>query len=245
MHIATMEEIGSAIGVSKQMIKKYVDRKYLIRNKKKKIDIDNPHNLQFLMSKGANMAVFGVEIVQKEVEKPIKSAPNKHNKHEKKDKKQPIQPTKPVPRKKINLDGDEIDKNELELLDLDPIFEADLRYKFANIKAKQKDSELKTLRVEEARGKLIPRDLAERYVTDTIGQFVQTLVSTPVSLVDQIFSIVLTDKENKREELISLLQDKYAAELTKAAETGYKKYMRQLKEMLKEIERSSKDTTSN
>ena len=216
--IATLQKIGLSIGVSKQAAMKYIKKGRLRKNNKGKIDVEDPYNKEFLESKNADFSVFGLKNTPKPNKKQQKTI-------EKEEKRVKIEYNDSIPAPK----------------DLNPLVKLDLKLKLENIKAKERDSELKKLRIEEARGKLIPRDLAEKYVTDTIGQFSQTLVSAPFALVDQILSIALTDSESKREDIIALLQKKYTSEIKKAAETGYKKYMRQLKERLQEVERSGED----
>lgn len=145
---------------------------------------------------------------------------------------------------KIRIETEESEKEETQPKERTGAImqKLDLQVKLQNLKSKQAETELKTIKIEELRGKLIPRDLVERYVSDTIGAFSQALVSIPFALVDNIFSIILTEGDRKREDLISLLQDKYSKEMLKAAERGYKKFMRDLQDRIQEEEKLAKES---
>lgn len=211
MKIASFQQIADSLGISKQAVySQYVKKGYLAKNKFGKIDIDNADNRLFLESKGADFSVFYADKKQKVIQKPVEM------------------PKKPD---KTPAKGSRFETNT----ELSPQLKLDLKIKLQTLKSKEADTVLKTLKIEELRGKLIPRDLAERYVADTIGAFSQSLISLPFAVVDNIFSI-MTESTKKREDLITLLQEKYTKEMSKAAERGYKKFKRDLKERIQEQE---------
>ena len=135
-NIASLQKLGDSLGVTKQAIDKlFVKKGFLRQNKKGKIDIDDPYNLEFLQSKGADFSVFGIQEPVKTEEKP------------KIEKVQKIKVTEPKPDKIVPARKEsENNLNELEK-----------RLKIENIKSKQKDSELKALKIKELQKELIPK----------------------------------------------------------------------------------------
>lgn len=211
MKIVSFQQIADSLGISKQAVdNQYVKKGYLAKNKFGKIDIDNADNRLFLESKGADFSVFYADKEQKVIQKPVE-VPSKPDK---------------TPAKNSRFETN----NELS-----PSQKLDLKIKLQSLKAKEADTHLKKIKIEELQGKLIPRDLAERYIADTIGAFSQSLISLPFAVVDNIFSI-MTESTKKREDLITLLQEKYTKEMSRAAERGYKKFKRDLKERIQEQE---------
>lgn len=211
MKIVSFQQIADSLGISKQAVdNQYVKKGYLAKNKFGKIDIDNADNRLFLESKGADFSVFYADKEQKVIQKPVE-VPSKPDK---------------TPAKSSRFETN----NELS-----PLQKLDLKIKLQSLKAKEADTHLKKIKIEELQGKLIPRDLAERYIAETIGAFSQSLISLPFAVVDNIFSI-MTESTKKREDLITLLQEKYTKEMSKAAERGYKKFKRDLKERIQEQE---------
>ncbi len=211
MKIASFQQIADSLGISKQAVdNQYVKKGYLAKNKFGKIDIDNADNRLFLESKGADFSVFYADKEQKVIQKPVEM------------------PKKPD---KTPAKGSRFETNS----ELSPQLKLDLKIKLQTLKSKEADTHLKKIKIEELQGKLIPRDLAERYIADTIGAFSQSLISLPFAVVDNIFSI-MTESPKKREDLITLLQEKYTKEMSKAAERGYKKFKREYKERIQEQE---------
>jgi len=233
LKFATLRLIGRSLGVSHVSILKYVKNHYLV-SIDGKIDIENPQNKQFLESKGADFSVFDgsspvkkQEKIQKPVKKPLKPAKTEHKSIKKEDIKPEIIP--------------EIVEKKKPVKEKQSLLELEIELKMANLKAREKDSELKTIKIEELRGKLIERQLAEQYISDTVGAFTQALVNIPFAVVDQIINIIDTDSNKKREDVIALLQTKYVKEIEKASERGYNRYIRELKDRLREAEQAEKE----
>lgn len=217
-----MEQIGKSLnGISKVAVFKIIGKGFLQKNSDGKIDIDDPVNKQYLESRRADFSVFD-EIVEPKKRK-VKQKPAKKESKPRKERQQSIKKETEY-SEKTPIQTQKTDKNS----DKQSLYELELKIKQETVLAKEADTVLKTLKIEELRGKLIPRDLAERYVADTIGAFSQSLISLPFAVVDNIFSI-MTESTKKREDLITLLQEKYTKEMSKAAERGYKKFKRDLK----------------
>jgi len=229
LKIVTMEQIGRSLnGISKVAVFKIIGKGFLQKNSDGKIDIDDQVNKQYLESRHADFAIFD-EIIEpkkrKVKQKPVKKELKPRKKQQESIKKEtPEKQKQPIQEQKPTRNPDK-----------ESLYELELKIKQETVLAKKADTVLKTLKIEELRGKLIPRDLAERYIADTIGAFSQSLISLPFAVVDNIFSI-MTESPKKREDLITLLQEKYTKEMSKAAERGYKKFKRDLKERIQEQE---------
>lgn len=216
--IVTQQQIAEALGISQQMVGKYLNQNKIKRKKNGKIDASDPHNLEFFESKGVNIGVLGVVNSTKLIQKPVQTVSEPRKKEQ-------------TPFKSETTGGDHFSI----------VRKLDLQLKIANIKAKESERELKALKIEELRAKLIPKDLVEIYIGDTIGTFSQAMIHIPFSIVDQIISITETDPPDKREQIVKLQQEKYLKELKKAAETGRKKFIRHLQTQIKEAEQVEKE----
>ena len=193
MKVRTMQEIGEALGVSKQMIYKYIKKGFLKKNRQNKIDVDDKYNRQFIVSK---LAGRPTNLFTKYQDKPA-------TKNE----------------KVVESEGKE-----------NVILKLDLQLKLETLKNKQKDNELKQMKIQEQQGILIQKDLVEKLLFDTVGQVVQNLMVIPQTITDQIFSLI--EEDNSREKVVSLLQKKYTEETKKIIENGYNKFKTEVKKRM-------------
>ena len=216
--IATFQQIADSLGISKQAVdKQFVRKQYLVKNKHGKIDIDDPGNRDFLESKGADFSVFGVSNIQKVIQKPDKM-PEK-----------PVKTQDNIPQKKTIT----------ERIKEDPRLQLDFKLKMENIKAKQLESEIKKIKIEEQNGRLVSRSLAEKLINDSLGSIVQSFLTIPSSVIDMIFTIYNNHPEDRRERAEHLLIEKYTKEAKKIisrAQTQFRKNMKEQQEAEKDEE---------
>jgi hypothetical protein len=207
-----------------------VKRKFLIQNKKKQIDLDNPVNYEFLQSKGADFSVFGIvdsgtkalkkqELKQKPVEKPLKQSKTEQKSIKKETQEQEEPPD-------INS------KNHMRRLELDS------QLKIENIKSKQKETEYKTLKIREMQRELIPRKIVDQLIGDFFGRFNEMLLNKPKGIVGDIKAEV---KDGTDQTLIRLLQKTYMRENEKLLQNAKKRYIDGIDEQIKELEDESEN----
>jgi hypothetical protein len=207
MNIISMRQIGELLGISKQAVSKHIKPDKLIQENGK-IDLDNPQNQFYLESKGVDLSVFGV----------------------KKQKKQ-------APAMKKNDDPEE-EKEEIERTPQARVFaKLELQIKLENIRSKQKDSELKTLKIQEMKGILIPRKIVDQLIGDFFGRFNEMLLIKPKGIIGDIKAEV---KDGTDQTLISYLQKAYMIELEKLLQNAKKRYLDAIENQIKEIKEDGK-----
>lgn len=207
MNIITMRQIGELLGISKQAVSKHIRPDKLIQEKGK-IDLDNPQNQFYLESKGVDLSVFGI----------------------KKQKKQ-------IPAITKNEDLEE-EKEETERTPQARVFaKLELQIKLENIRSKQKDSELKTLKIQEMKGVLIPRKMVDQLIGDFFGRFNEMLLIKPKGIIGDIKAEV---KDGTDQTLISYLQKVYMIELEKLLQNAKKRYLDAIENQIKEIKEDGK-----
>ena len=207
--IVSLSKLGEALGISKQAVAK-VHGKYLIKNDKGKIEIDNPINKRYLESKGIVLSQFGVKI------RKVKQTP-------------PETLSKPP-------EFEHIDPETETLPVQTTLAKLDIQLKLESIKSKRATTELNKLKIEEANGKLIGRDIAEKLINDSVGAIIQSFITLPSSVVDIILSIYEANPDNRREKIVQLLQDRYTKESKKIVETAQRKYMKEIEDQMKRAE---------
>jgi len=216
--IATYQQIADSLGISKQAVDKlFVKKGYLVKDNKGKIDIDNPENRYFLESKGADFSFFGTKTqpeTQKVIQKPVEM------------------PSKPA---KIQQKTEESD-GFVNKYQGSPQQKLDMKLKFESIKAKQLESELKKLKIQEQLGRLIDRSLCEKLINDSLGAIVQAFITLPSSVVDMIFTIYENHPTDRREQIIKLLQEKYTKESKKIIDRAFQKHRKAVKEQIEQAE---------
>lgn len=207
MKIVSYQKIADSLGISKQAVDKlYVRKGYLRKNEKGRIDLDNPHNRQFLEEKGANFRFFG-EVQTK--------------KSKQKSKKMPEKPEKtPVKEPEIETNG----RNDIFLLDK--------QLKIEQIKLRRKDSEYKTLKIMEMQSELIPRKIVDQLIEDFFGRFNEMLLNKPKSLVSDI---IAEAKEGTQQTIIRLLQKAYMDENKKLLQNAMKRYIDAIDQKIKDL----------
>jgi len=117
----------------------------------------------------------------------------------------------------------------------------DLQIKLENLKAKQKENELKSMKIQEQRGILIQKDLVERLLFDTVGQIIQNLVVIPQTISDQILSLAKSKKQDKREQIILLLQKKYVEDTKKIVSNGHKRFQKAVENRIIQAQAEEKE----
>lgn len=202
MNIISMRQIGELLGISKQAVSKHIKPDKLIQEKGK-IDLDNPQNQFYLESKGVDLSVFGVKKQKKQSPAIIK-----------------------------NEDPEE-EKEESERSPHARVFaKLELQIKLENIRLKQKDSELKTLKIQEMKGVLIPRKIVDQLIGDFFGRFNEMLLIKPKGIIGDIKAEV---KDGTDQTLISYLQKVYMIELEKLLQNAKKRYLDAIENQIKEI----------
>ena len=209
MNIIILKQIGDALGISKQAVAKTASR-YLQKNEKNKIDLDNPVNREYLRAKGVNLANFGVKTSKI---------------------KQKASETESKPRKK-EQSPPEIETNT----EYGALMKLDMQLKLESIKAKRATTQLSNLKLEESSGKLIRRDIAEKLINETVGSIIQSFITLPSSVVDIVISTYESNPDNRREKIVQLLQDRYTKEAKKIVETAQRKYAKEIEEQMKRSE---------
>ncbi len=218
MNIGSLAKIGRSLGISKQAVAKdHV--KYLVKNDNGKIDIDNPINKRYLDSKGADMSFFGV--------KPRKSK-----------QKQPKTESKPLKTEHNNPESETLPPEENSK---DVLLRLTISKERENIKSKRAKTELDMLKLKEANGKVIDRDIAEQLINGTVGEVVHSFITLPSSIVERIMSICEENPENKREKIIEIMQNRYTKEAKRIVEMAKIKYAREIKEQMKRAEDAKAD----
>lgn len=207
MKIVTFQQIGDSLGISKQAVDKlFVKTGLLQKNKKGKIDLDNPANRSFLTEKGANFRFFGESGKQKVIQKPQEMT-------EKPDF---------TPRETTQNDTE-----HSQLVKLDKLI------KIERIKSSQKNTELKTLQIQEIKGELIPKKIVDQLIEDYFGRFNEMLLNKPKSIASDIIAESKTGNTNN---LIRLMQKSYMEENKKLLENARKRYLDAIDEKIKESE---------
>lgn len=249
--ILSLRDAGKSLNVSHVMITKYIASGTLIKDEKiNKIDTDNPVNNVFFRSKGCSFPKTTEEEYQKYTNPPqtSKKKLKTDNKTTKKVKKEPEQ-------SKINQKPKIVEKAEKKTtpqqtrgkatLDFDdPIFKIEIQTKLANLKVKEADYKLKTLKTEEARGKLISSDLVEELVFNTLSNIIQSYSTKPYSYIDKLVSMI--DEGQTKESIVKMLAEEYTNETKKIIETAKSKFERKKKEIIKGLrELNGEDTGSN
>lgn len=207
MNIITMRQIGELLGISKQAVSKHIRPDKLIQEKGK-IDLDNPQNQFYLESKGVDLSVFGIKKQKKQAPAVIKN------------------------------DDPEEEKEEIERTPQARVFaKLELQIKLENIRSKQKDSELKTLKIKEMRGELIPRKIVDQLIGDFFGRFNEMLLIKPKGIIGDIKAEV---KDGTDQTLISYLQKAYMIELEKLLQNAKKRYLDAIENQIKETKEDGK-----
>jgi hypothetical protein len=83
---------------------------------------------------------------------------------------------------------------------------------------------------------LIPRDFTERLVNDTVGAIQQTFLVIPSSIIDILFNIYENHPEDRREQIIKLLQEKYTKETKKTVQKAYDRFRKAIKEQIEKAD---------
>lgn len=207
MKIITFQQIGDSLGISKQAVDKlFVKTGLLQKNKKGKIDLDNPNNRGFLTEKGANFRFFGESGKQKVIQKPQEMT-----------EKPDFRPQETT----------QIDTEHGQLIKLDKLI------KIERIKASQKNTELKTLQIQEIKGELIPKKIVDQLIEDYFGRFNEMLLNKPKAIASDIITEAKTGNTNN---LIRLMQKSYMEENKKLLENAKKRYLDAIDEKIKESE---------
>lgn len=237
--IATLEDVGRSIGVSKQMIIKYLNKKSIRKNKQGKIDIEDERNNLFLQSKLCDFSVFYGDNIPENVKSVDRKRMDFSKKAEKKPEKVEKVIQKPV---KIESKPAEIEQIKPKSKTKEPdnsensFYEAELKLKLESIKAKQLDSQLKKIKIEEQHGRLIDRSLCEKLINDSLGAIVQAFITLPSSVVDMILTIYENHPTDRREQIIKLLQEKYTKESKKIIDRAFQKHRKAIKEQIEQAE---------
>lgn len=113
-----------------------------------------------------------------------------------------------------------------------PLLKLELQIKLENIRSKQKDSELKTLKIKEMRGELIPRKIVDQLIGDFFGRFNEMLLIKPKGIIGDIKAEV---KDGTDQTLISYMQKVYMIELEKLLQNAKKRYLDAIENQIKEI----------
>ena len=217
MKIATLEQIGKSLGVTKQLVSRDIVKVgLLLKNEDGKIDIEAPENRAYLKSKGANMEIFYPKTPTPKKSTKIKKKPLKLSKKEEnagisdvKTAKTKTKENKSTQNEMLDLEKDnKIRKNEL------------LKIKI----------ELDELKLETEKNNLISKDIAKSYIFEILGAFSQVVTVMPHSIVDEILSFS-AEKEGAREKILKLLSDKYSSEINK----GYYEAKKKLGDQAKKI----------
>lgn len=123
-------------------------------------------------------------------------------------------------------------ETEAEAPARNPLLKLELQIKLENIRSKQKDSELKTLKIKEMRGELIPRKMVDQLIGDFFGRFNEMLLIKPKGIIGDIKAEV---KDGTDQTLISYLQKVYMVELEKLLQNAKKRYLDAIENQIKEI----------
>jgi hypothetical protein len=208
MKIVSYQKIADSLGISKQAVDKLFVRKgYLKKNNNGKIDIDDQDNRNFLIEKGANFRFFGESRKQKTIQTPPKMP-----------EKPDIRPQKP-PENDTSESG--------QLVKLDKLL------KIERIKASQRNTELKTLQIQEMRGELIPKKIVDQLIEDFFGRFNEMLLNKPKSIANDILTEAKTGTLN---DVIRLMQKSYMEENKKLLDNAMKRYIDAIDAKIKEAE---------
>lgn len=210
MKVVSFQQIGDSLGVSKQAVDKlFVKTGFLRKNKKGKIDIDDPYNREFLEEKEANFAVFGAVKELKVIQKP------------------PEMPKKPevIPEKVLKIETKSEKENTLGKIEK--------MLKIEQIKGRQKDNELKTLKIMEAKGDLLPKKIIDQLIEDYFHKFNEMLLTKPKSIAGDIIAEV---KAGNVQSLVRLLQKSYMDENKKLLDNAKKRYVDAINNKIKEVE---------
>jgi hypothetical protein len=220
MIFASMEKIGKACGgISRQAINKWVNEGKLIQNRKGKINIEHPENLQFLQDKGADFSVFygknipafvpiNIEKKQKikAAAKPAKVNPEVNLKPE---------TVQEQPVKRVNQHDKPVENggNSLERM-----------LKIEKLKGNIKDNELKEIKLLEEKNRVFDREVVSRVLFDVVGDFVGAAMSIPHNVIDKIMSLRITNQDDEREQTINILTKTYINEFELILRTAKKKF---------------------
>ena len=212
MKIVSFQQIADSLHISKQAVDiQFVRKGYLAKNKFGKIDIDDPDNRLFLESKGADFSVFYADKTQKVIQKPVEMALKPDN----------------IPVKGSRFEtNNEMSKQQM----------LDMKIKLQTLKHKEAETELKKIKIEEANARLIPRDFTERLVNDTVGAIQQTFLVIPSSIIDILFNIYENHPEDRREQIVKLLQEKYTKETKKTVQKAYNRFRKAIKEQIEKAD---------
>lgn len=208
MKIVSFQKIADSLNVTKQAVDKlFVKKGLLKKNQDGKIDIEDPFNFEFLISKGADFAKMGVVL-----------PPENKNKEKvlevrKKTDGRPDMPGKP------ETEGGALYRLQKEL-------------QIENIKQKRISSELNSIKIKTMQGELIPRKMVDQLIGDFFGRFNEMLLIKPKGIIGDIKAEV---KDGTDQTLISYLQKVYMIELEKLLQNAKKRYLDAIENQIKEI----------
>lgn len=232
----TLRGAAEIIGVSHVAILKMVKTGKLVRNTKKKIDTDNPVNAHFFASKGIT---FEEEAKKPKIKKTTK--PKKEKKEKPKKTRVEEEDTEEETEEEIE---EEPERREFKQDFNNPIVRLEIQTKIANLKVKEADFKLKTIKTEEARGRLIATELVEELIFNTLSNIIQSYSSKPYSYLDKLLFMI--QQNETKENIVKMLAEEYTSETKKIIETAKSKFERKKKEIIKGLkELDGKDTESN
>jgi hypothetical protein len=195
MKIATIKQIGEALGISHQAVsKEFVKKGLLVRNSNGQIDIEDKQNRAFLKSKGANFSIF---------------YPKRKTGTAK-------------PEAKITPKTTEVKVESDNGLQGTTLLQIDVATRVEKLKGIKKDNAIKDLRLEEEKGRLIDKKVVTNIIFDVLGHIARDIQSTPHSIVDEIISIATTQPDAAREKIVNLLRGRQAEAMKKAVKEAEK-----------------------
>lgn len=218
MKIVTLDLIGQSLGITKQAVsKEFIKKGLIVKNDKGKIDIEEKQNRAFLKSKGADFSVFYPKdrFLPPKKQKPKKKTVKATKKEEKEEKEEVVEieinsqekpKTKEKRKESFNISDAVKDTSEMNLGE-NKSQKLDLATRLERYKGIQKDNELKELKIMEEEKRLLDRRLVETIVFDIFKSFNKKINQTPESIVDNLFSIVLSQDDNAREQAIQLMRN--------------------------------------
>ena len=213
MKIVSFQKIADSLNVTKQAVDKlFVKKGLLKKNQDGKIDIEDPFNFEFLISKGADFAKMGVVL-----------PPESKN-------KQKVLEVRKKTDDKIEIPGKPETENGV-------LYRLEKELKIENIKQKRISSELNSIKIKEMQRELIPRKIVDQLIGDFFGRFNEMLLIKPKGIIGDIKAEV---KDGTDQTLISYLQKVYMIELEKLLQNAKKRYLDAIENQIKEIKEDGK-----